>query len=245
MSAAWTISLDLIDRDPRGWPRLGLNLGRVTEFAHAYADGGLEALDPVEVVALPNERWLLVNGRHRLAARERLGASEVLALTVDAGDQDPVEFAFEYGLADAARSPLPLTRPERQQALARLLREHPDRTDVAIAALVGVSTKTVQRARRTDADDAATSPPPGVGSVRVARPDDVARALARQLDRLWDARTLSMSLGLSDTTKLGDALGEALINQFGAAAAITWTERLSTWATRAHTVAVAAEQAEQ
>ena len=245
MSGALTINLDLIDLDPRGWPRQHLNTERVEEFAQAYTDGGPDALDPVEVVALPTGRWLLVNGRHRVAAREAIGATDVPAVTVDPGTQDPVQFAYEYGLADAARSPMPLTRLEKQHAVARLLTEHPERTDVAIAALVGVSTKTVQRARR--APDSPVSHPTAVqGSQAMHAPpttEEVARTLVRQLDRLWAARSLAMTVGLADTTKLGDAIAQAFADQVGPDDAVTWTERLATWATRAHRAAI--EIAEQ
>ena len=247
MSDTQLVPLHTIDLPNEAWPRHGLNEDRVQEFARAYLDDGPFALDPIQLVPLGPNRWLLVNGRHRFAARQLIDATDVAAVVIGTGGQDPVAFAYEFALADAARSALPLTRAEKHQAVLRLAREHPERTDVAIAALVGVSTKTVQRARRWLAEHPDGIPAEETRPERGYQPPtvhDVANTLARQLDRLWFHRPFSMAIGLRDSAQLGDVLAEAFIERCGLDEAVEWTERLRTWATRAHAVAVAAAEQE-
>ena len=237
-------AIDLVDRT---WPRTGLNEDRVQEFARRYADDGPYALDPVLVVPQQSGRFLLVNGRHRLAARRIIGANDVVAAQADTGGRDPVQFAFDFALADSARSALPLTRAEKHAAVVRLVRDHPDRTDVSIAGLVGVSTKTVQRARtwlveHPDGQSPSTSRRELGGQPPTAQL--VANNLVRGLDRLWDARGLGMVIGVRDSSRLGDHLAEAFIDRVGAEQAAVWTERLQTWAARAHAITTAAAREE-
>ena len=239
------LPLSLLVIDDQTWPRQELNQERVAEFGQAYTDEGPYALDPVEVVMLLSGKFLLINGRHRVAAREHIRATDVAAVVINHGEADPMQFGYEYALADTARSALPLTRLEKQRAVRRLLKEHPERTDVSIAALVGVSTKTVQRARKVGVSR--EDLPLGLEqpSQRPARPADVANALVRQLDRLWNARSIPMSIGIADTTKLGDTLADAFIDHFGVDDAVKWTERVVTWSARAHAVAVSAKAADE
>jgi hypothetical protein len=235
------IGLSQIDIDPRAWPRDALNEERAREFAVIYADSGPYALDPVEVIRR-GDRFLLANGRHRCAARRMIGAVDVPAVILPLQGSDPVQLAYEYALADSARSSLPLTRAEKHQAVIRLVREQPDHTDVAIASLVGVSSKTVQRVRRWLAENpepAATEPPERQAPLPPTA-EKVAQQVVRQLGKLWDARPLGMAMGLRDTARLGDLLAEAFIAEVGPKDATVWTQRFCTWATRAHSVAVSA-----
>ena len=235
------IALSQIDIDPRAWPRESLNEERVREFAVIYADSGPYALDPVEVIRR-GDRFLLANGRHRCAARRMIGAVDVPTVILPLQGSDPVQLAYEYALADSARSSLPLARAEKHAAVVRLVREQPDRTDVAIAAIVGVSSKTVSRTRRWLAEN-----PEPADSVQAERPyppppsaEKVAQQLVRYTQKLWDTRSPLMALGLRDTAHLGDLLAEAFIAQVGPAEAVNRTDRLRTWATRAHNLAMSA-----
>jgi hypothetical protein len=235
------IPLSNIDIDPRAWPRQALNEERVREFAVIYGDSGPYALDPVEVIRR-GDRFLLANGRHRYAARRMIGAVDVPTVILPLQGSDPVQLAYEYALADSARSSLPLTRAEKHAAVVRLVREQPDRTDVAIASLVGVSSKTVQRVRQwlVQNPEPAAAEPPQRPAPLPPTAEKVAQQLVRQLGRLWEARSPLQALGLRDTGRLGDLLAEAFIAEVGPKDATVWTQRFCTWATRAHSVAVAA-----
>ena len=249
MTGTQLLPLTLIDLEDASWPRVALHQERVQDFARTYYDDGPLALDPVEVADRGTGRSLLINGRHRLAARRLIQATDVAAHLVDTAGRDPVEFAYEYALADASRSALPLTRAEKHAAVLHLIQRHPERTDVAIASLVGVSSKTVQRARKWLAEnpdglqqqDQSADP---VERWRAPTTDDVAHTMVRQLEKLWSSRPLGMAVGITDSARLGDVLGEAFIDRVGPDGAVEWTERLCTWATRARTVALAAAQDE-
>ena len=240
MNDVQLLPLAFIHRDERSWPRDGLDQERVEDFARLYQDGGPFALDPVQVILPLSGTPILVNGWHRFAARQEIGATDIAAVFVDHGASDPLTFAYEYGLLDSARSALPLTRAEKRQAVLRLVGEPLDRTDVAIAGLVGVSTKTVQRARKWLADNPAAHEPEAASepTPRPVTAQDVARTLVSKLDQLWTNRPLGMAMGLANSAGLGDVLGEAFVDRVGAAEAVRWTERLQTWAARAHAVAV-------
>jgi hypothetical protein len=248
MNAPYLMPIALIDIDNTCWPRQALHQERIADFARFYADSGLMALDPLDVVALPNSRFLLVNGRHRYTALRRIESVQAYVQVLDCPHPDPVAFAYEYALNESARSALPLTRAEKHAAVLRLITTPPDRTDVAIAALVGVSSKIVQRTRAwlaqhpdalTDTDD--TEPEAAPRVVRTTS-EDVARTMVRQLQRLWDERSFGLSLGIGDVGKLGDQIGAAFVERVGADEAVAWTERFTTWAARAHATALAARQ---
>ena len=238
MTTPWLVPLVDIRLDTRTWPRDELKRDRGAEFKALYMDGGPFALPPALLVQPPGGGFLLADGRHRYAARQAQGAPNISAILADVGGQDPIAWAFEFALADSARSSMPLTRAEKHQAVVRLVREHPDRTDVAIAGLVGVSAKTVQRARKW-----LTEHPDGIEEVPASREPassptaaDVAKAMVRHLDRLWNERPLGMAMGFGDTARLGDLIGEALVDRFGLSEAPVWAERLTTWAKRANSV---------
>ncbi len=248
MTDVQLLALTRIDLDEDSWPRTALQEERVQDFARAYIDDGPFSLDPITVTPRGQNRYLLVNGRHRLAARRLIGADDVPAVSIDTHGVDPVEFAYEFALADAARSALPLTRAEKHSAVVRLLERHPERTDVAIASLAGVSSKTVQRARKWLADNSTYADQSSQEPDKRWRPTtsaDVAKTLARQIDRLWSHRPAGMAMGFTDSAKLGDLIAEAFIERVGIDEAVVHLERLTTWSQRAYSVAraTASEQA--
>jgi hypothetical protein len=230
--------------DPEAWPRQTLDRDRVALFMDLFADGGLHALPPLEVVPIDDGEFLLTDGWHRLEALCELDIDNAPALIAHPGPLDPWAFAYQRGLETCATASRPLSRAERRAATERLLAERPDLTDVAIAQLTGVSNNTVGRARRRLVNDN-TKPNDGVeseGEVYQQRADhrDVSRALIRQLDKLWNARPLLMSAGLRDHARLGDTLASELIQAHGHEGALIWAERLQTWADRASVTARAA-----
>ena len=239
MTTPWLVPLTDLRLDGRAWPRTELNRDRVAEFKALYADGGPFALPPVLLVQPPGGGFLLADGRHRYGARRAQGAPNISAVLADTGGRDPVEWAFEFALADSARSSLPLTRAEKHQAVLRLVREQPERTNVDIAGLVGVSAKSIQRARKllTAHSDGPAGVAASSGPSRSPTAQDVAKAMARHLGKLWLERPLGMAVGFSDSSRLGDLVGEALVERFGPTEAVVWAERFSTWSKRAAVVA--------
>jgi hypothetical protein len=71
--SAQKIQLDQITRDPQAWARSSLDLDRVADFVDLYAEGGPDALPPIEVVTDGDAGYLLADGWHRTAAAEQLG----------------------------------------------------------------------------------------------------------------------------------------------------------------------------
>ena len=53
MNDVQLLPLAVIHRDERAWPRDGLDMERVEDFARLYRDGGPFALDPVQVILPP------------------------------------------------------------------------------------------------------------------------------------------------------------------------------------------------
>jgi ParB-like chromosome segregation protein Spo0J len=218
------VATGAVRADPAAWPREGLDTDRVGEFAELYAADGINSLPPLSVIRVA-DGFVLADGWHRLAALERLGASEVPIVEVDARGRDAYQVAFEEGLRTAARQSLPLTRAEKQAAIQRLLVEG-GRSDRQIAELVGVAHTTVGRIRSRPEIDAAAQ----VSGFRSApSADDVARAFARWLQRLHDNPALG-DLFRGDRT--GRRMAAALEAQFGDDA-LKWAERLATWASDA------------
>lgn len=241
MSEPTLIALDLIITDPDSWPRQSLERDRVALFLDLYADGGLGALPPLELVAMPGEEYLLTDGWHRFEALCELDAGHAPAVIVDTFGVDPWVFAYQRGLETCVTASRPLTRTERRTATERILQERPEMTDVAIAQLTGVSNATVGRARRRVFSENTTNERDDASSGdRYQRRHDhhqISRTLVRQLDKLWEARPLLMASGLQDHARLGDSLAAELIDTHGPVDALLWAERFQTWATRATDIA--------
>jgi hypothetical protein len=86
---------------------------------------------------------LVVDGAHRVVAARRLGLARVEAVPFDG----TVEDAFVEFVRRNVAHGLLLTLPERKRAATRVLRAHGSWSDRRIAALCGLSPKTVGRLR--------------------------------------------------------------------------------------------------
>lgn len=193
------VPLDLIRVDPRAWPRRALDPERVAEFVDLYAEGGIEALPPLEVVVDTEGAALLCDGRHRYEALLRLGVQEAPGFVVEVPEGvDPVEFCFERAVAMSSRSAKPLTRAERRAAIVRLLRADPSRSDREVARISGASPTTVGRVRRELAGGEA-EPSEGERFAATATAAELARRLFRGLERVRETR----GFGIADAL-LGD-----------------------------------------
>jgi len=186
------IPLSKIQLVAASWPRFQTDPDQQRQFRELYADGGLDALPPLDVVDDGAGGYLLADGRHRFGALQQLGAAQctVRILLVSPGD-DPVLIAFERGLVTAATSSLRLTRAEKHAAVVHLKQLRPQLTDREIARQVGVSHQTVGRvlaAPRSVGPDGAD----GRGAVSAPSALDAARTLFRALEKVHDARGLGL-----------------------------------------------------
>ena len=209
-------------------------------FLDLYSDSGLSALPPLEVVPIEHGQYLLTDGWHRFEALYQLSIAEAPAVVANTYGVNPWVFAYQRGLETCVTASKPLTRAERRAATERILLERPEMTDVAIAQLTGVSNATVGRTRRRVFNDNTDGQAQDSSGDRYQQRHDhlqISRTLIRQLDKLWESRPLLIASGLQDHARLGDSLGNELIEAHGPTEALIWAERLGTWAARASTVA--------
>ncbi|MFE9575444.1 ParB/RepB/Spo0J family partition protein [Nocardia sp. NPDC006044] len=86
----------------------------------------------------------VVDGWHRLCAARLRGEKTIAAVFFDGGPEEAFVLAVKLNTAHG----LPLTLAERKAAALRILVSYPDWSDRAIAAIAGVSPKTVSAIRR-------------------------------------------------------------------------------------------------
>jgi ParB-like chromosome segregation protein Spo0J len=86
----------------------------------------------------------VIDGMHRLEAARLRGAAAIEVVLVDVSEGD----AFLLGVKANIAHGLPLSRADRTAAAARILSSHPDRSDRAIARIVGLAPGTVGTIRQ-------------------------------------------------------------------------------------------------
>ncbi|MFC9435377.1 ParB/RepB/Spo0J family partition protein [Nocardia sp. NPDC057030] len=86
----------------------------------------------------------VVDGWHRLCAARLRGETTITAVFFDGGPEEAFVLAVKLNTAHG----LPLSLAERKAAALRILVSYPDWSDRAIAAIAGVSPKTVSAIRR-------------------------------------------------------------------------------------------------
>ena len=168
----------------------------------AQAEHGLAALRECvdTVITIPNERLLaivdrstmqVIDGMHRLQAARVSGRTTIEVTYFDGSALDCLLAAVEANI----RHGLPLTLADRRESAKRILADHPEWSDRAIAAKVGLSGKTVGALRRSSADPAVRSAVRiGLdGKVRAVDPDDGRRRAADVLSRYPDASLRQIS----------------------------------------------------
>lgn len=107
-----------------------------------------EGLLPPIVVRSANME--LIDGFHRVAAATKMGRTELEAYLFDG----PAELAFILSVVANISHGLPLPIGDRRDAAARILANHPELSDRAIASVAGLSSPTVATVRRAVGADA-------------------------------------------------------------------------------------------
>ncbi|MGW0856747.1 ParB/RepB/Spo0J family partition protein [Streptomyces sp. NPDC002690] len=91
----------------------------------------------------------VIDGMHRLQAAQRRGATAIAVRYFDGDERD----AFVMSVKLNCSHGLPLTLADRKNAALRIMHYHPEWSDRSIAALVGISDKTVGAIRRREGDN--------------------------------------------------------------------------------------------
>ncbi|MFK4123616.1 ParB N-terminal domain-containing protein [Streptomyces longwoodensis] len=148
----------LVDADS---PRLGgLDLGHVEVLAQG-------AIEPILV---HRDTLRVVDGMHRLHAARLRGDDTIPVRYLEA----PASEVFIHSVAANVSHGLPLTLKDRKAAARRILTQHPDLSDRAVARITRLSPKTVGAVRRASSEEVPQSKV-RVGADGRARPLDAAR----------------------------------------------------------------------
>ncbi len=150
-----------------------------TNADHVRALADVQGELPAIVVHRPTMRVL--DGMHRVKAAQSRGETLIDVLFFDCDDEDAFVLAVRLNTAHG----LPLTRADRNAAAERIISTHPAWSDRAIAAVAGLSPKTIASLRRS----AHSSPPPvaRIGKDGRVRSLNVAEA-RRHVGRLFTER---------------------------------------------------------
>ncbi|MEU7580873.1 helix-turn-helix domain-containing protein [Streptomyces sp. NPDC041068] len=122
---------------PADSPRLG-------GICHDHAQLLAESVKELEPILVHRATGRVVDGMHRLRAAMLRGARDLPVRYVEGSSAD----LFVHSVAANTRHGLPLTLKDRRAAVVRILASHPHWSDRAIAAVSGVSPKTVGAARK-------------------------------------------------------------------------------------------------
>jgi ParB-like chromosome segregation protein Spo0J len=123
---------------PADSPRL---LGEDADHVRALAEVDTQ-LPPI-VVHRPTMR--IVDGMHRVKAAAHRGEAVIRALFFDGSDKDAFVLSVKQNIAHG----LPLSLADRKAAAARIIADHPERSDRFIATVVGLAPGTVGTIRRS------------------------------------------------------------------------------------------------
>lgn len=102
-----------------------------------------EAGDRLPPIAVHRPTLRVIDGAHRVRAALLNGRTEIAARLLDC---DPAD-AFLLSVKANVTHGLPLSRADRAAAAARIVLTHPQWSDSAVAAVIGISDKTVSRIR--------------------------------------------------------------------------------------------------
>lgn len=109
----------------------------------------LEADCPLPPILVHRPTMQVIDGFHRVAAAEQMGADEIDACLIDG----PAELMFVVAVRANVTHGLPLSLADRRAAAERILRAYADWSDRAIASATGLSAKTVSGIRCANGED--------------------------------------------------------------------------------------------
>jgi ParB-like chromosome segregation protein Spo0J len=127
------IGLLILDKSPRQG-------GENDEHTRILAES-VEKLPPI-VVHVPSMR--VIDGTHRVRAAIMRGEKTIAAREYYGTDEDAFVLAVRMNIAHG----LPLTRADRTAAAVRIIQSHPQWSDRMIATTIGLSAKTIAKARQ-------------------------------------------------------------------------------------------------
>jgi len=117
-------------------PRIG---GQDIEHVRALA----EQSGPLPPILVHRSTMRVIDGMHRLRASALRGEADIAVRFFDGTTEE----AFILAVRSNAKHGLPLSQVDRAAAASRILTSHPDLSDNAVAALAGISDKTVATMR--------------------------------------------------------------------------------------------------
>lgn len=127
-------------------PRLG---GADEDHVRVLAEAG-DSLPPITV---HRSSMRVIDGTHRVRAALLNGRTTIQARMVDCDEGAAYVLAVKANVTHG----LPLSRSDRSVAAARIIMTHPQWSDRAVAAAVGLSDKTISRIRSRSSADAPQS----------------------------------------------------------------------------------------
>ncbi|OBF55323.1 hypothetical protein A5787_03260 [Mycobacterium sp. 852002-50816_SCH5313054-b] len=107
-----------------------------------------EAEGPWPPILVHRATMQIVDGFHRVAAAVEKGLDEIEAILID----EPWESAFLIAVRANVTHGLPLSLADRRAAAAKIVLTHSEFSDRAIAAIAGLSARTVREIRSSSAD---------------------------------------------------------------------------------------------
>lgn len=138
-----------------------------------------ELTTPVPPIVVNQGSLSVIDGVHRVLAARARGETQINALLIDCSDAEALILSVKLNSGHG----LPLSRNDRRAAVERIVESFPSWSDRRIAALAGVSSKTVAAVRLRSV---AETPQlvPRIGRDGRARPLDSSKRRARALELL-------------------------------------------------------------
>jgi ParB-like chromosome segregation protein Spo0J len=218
--------VDAIRDDPATSPRVRLAPGRIRAFEQMMREEGVGALGPLVLAGpRPDGSYGTADGRHRLEAARRLGASAVPAHVFRWGSEGEL---FAAAVRLSARHGLPLSSREKRLVVCRLLREHPELSARALAEMAGTSHVMVANCRKA-LEKGGT---PARAPARLKGTEYYAEKLLTAFDGLWEAAAAA-----GDTDEIREALAQAARRHYLEADPARELEVLATWVSGAQSLA--------
>jgi ParB-like chromosome segregation protein Spo0J len=142
---------------------------------------------PVPPIVVSRQNLSVIDGVHRVLAARARGEARIAAVLIDSSEAEALVLSVKLNSSHG----LPLTRHDRRIAVERIVRSFPMWSDRRIAALAGVSSKTVGAARKRSSEELPQLSL-RVGRDGKARPVDSSERRARALELLREKPKASL-----------------------------------------------------